>query len=370
VPSDDADGRNLQGCQRALVPRRMLALERQLDLVIRRQSVDLVPKPCRGPSTLALVRRLSKQSLVAAGCTAFLAWFAMRFYMDTANDTETLAFSAILFADAVRGGISVDGTGHATLLAQYVLALFDGALQPVTGAYLIRGIVATQLLIGLILFGAAYGLYRRLGLTWLASLLGINLLAICVAAARQSRGWELDKLLEPALYLTATIAMCDRRPAAFIGVAALAALNRETGIFVPLIAFAWGAATNTTGLMAAILSLAIVLPLRILGSHPTLNIAENLNAQHIVGVLGGLCLTPVLGVPWIRSASPFVRRLTLMLAPMWLTWILVTDDLGQGAPLLGLTAVLFVPLTLQGVQAALGRPSSPGLAEPAAPRSA
>src|SRR5438105_12248702 len=180
--------------------------------------------------SLAAVVRLARAHAHAAtsvACVWLFAWFAMRFFMDTANDSETLAYSALLFANAFRGGASVDGTGHATLFAQYVLALFAQILQPITGAYLIRALVTVQLAIGLLLFAAAHCWYRRLGLAWLTRLLGLNMLSICVAFARQSRGWELDKLLEPTLYLLAAIAMWDRRYIMFVGLAALAAINRE-----------------------------------------------------------------------------------------------------------------------------------------------
>jgi hypothetical protein len=299
----------------------------------------------------------------------FFAWFAMRFFMDTANDSETLAYSAVLFANAFRGGASVDGTGHATLFAQYVLALFAQILQPITGAYLIRALVTVQLAIGLLLFAAAHWWYRRLGLAWLTRLLGLNMLSICVAFARQSRGWELDKLLEPTLYLLAAIAMWDRRYIMFVGLAALAAINRETGVFVPLIALT-SERSDSEGspwwLMwgSAFVSLAIVLAVRLFGPQPAFTpaaaVASNLDFERIVYVAGGLCLVPLFAVAWLRWASPFLRRLSLVMAPVWLIWVLTTDSLEQGARLLGMVAVLFIPLTLQGVQRGLARAVVPG----------
>src|SRR5438445_6829856 len=98
--------------------------------------------------SLAAVVRLARAHAHAAmsvACVVFFAWFAMRFFMDTANDSETLAYSALLFANAFRGGASVDGTGHATLFAQYVLALFAQILQPITVTYYIHAHVTGQL---------------------------------------------------------------------------------------------------------------------------------------------------------------------------------------------------------------------------------
>jgi hypothetical protein len=120
------------------------------------------------------------------------------------------------------------------------------------------------------------------------------------------------------------------------------------------------------------MSLAIVLAVRLFGPHPVLGpasaLASNLDLERIVTVVGGLCLVPLFGLAWVGSASPVLRRLTLMMAPAWLVWLLVTDALDQGARLLGLVALLFVPLTLQGVQVALARPAARALAAPGAPR--
>ncbi len=315
--------------------------------------------------------RAHTQAATSAACVVFLAWFVMRFYMDTANDSDTLAYAALLFANAFRGAATVDGTGHPTLLAQYLFALFAQVLQPITGAYLIRAFVGAQVVIDLALFAAAYGWYRRLGLTWLTSLLGLNVLSICVAFARQSDGWELDKMLEPALYVLAAIAVWDRRYVAFVGLAALAAVNRETGVCVPLIALA-GARSNSEASprwlkwVSTFVSLAIVVAVRLAYPQPAVvpgtALANNLAFERVVDVVGGFCLVPLFALAWVRSAAPLLRRLALVMAPVWLVWVLAADSLEQGARLLGLVALLFLPLTLQGVEWAVARPAARGRA--------
>src|SRR6185312_15204614 len=50
---------------------------------------------------------------------------------------------------ALRGTITADATGHATVLAQYTLAPFALALQDVSGIYPIRGFVAARFVVDL-----------------------------------------------------------------------------------------------------------------------------------------------------------------------------------------------------------------------------
>ena len=71
---------------------------------------------------------------------------------------------------------------------------------------------------------------------WLTSLVGLVLLSTSAAFAMQYRGWELDKLVEPVLFLLAALAAWYRRWPAYVLFAALAAANRETGIFAPFVA--------------------------------------------------------------------------------------------------------------------------------------
>src|SRR5207244_5476545 len=123
----------------------------------------------------------------------------------------TEAYVGALIASATHGTISVDATGHYAALAPYVLWPFTTLLQPVTGAYEIRGYVFARLLLGAVLFAAAYNWYRRVGLGWFASLLGLILLSTSFAFAGLIHGWELDKLIEPSLFLCAGIAAWHHR---------------------------------------------------------------------------------------------------------------------------------------------------------------
>ena len=65
-------------------------------------------------------------------------------------------------------------------------------------------------LLGAVLFAAAYVWYRRVGLGWFTTLLGLVLLSTSFAFAGLIHGWELDKLIEPSLFLCAAIAEYGR----------------------------------------------------------------------------------------------------------------------------------------------------------------
>lgn len=299
------------------------------------------------------------QTVVVALCIGFLAWFAMKFYMDTSNDSETEAYIRALTISATHGTIAVDGRGHYTALAPYVLWPFTATLQRVTAGYEIRGFVFAKLFVGLVLNAAAYLWYRRIGLGWLTSLLGLILLSTSFAFALLIGGWELDKVIEPALFLLAAIAAWNGRYIALVGIAALAAANRETGIFVALVALA-GLARETGGLRTAItrwpvwacvvVGAAEVAWFRSLVPTPTLVVFDDLRLDRLVFVIGGMCLVPLLAVAWVRTAELDLRRLFYLVVPAWVALVLGIDRLDQGALLLTPLALVWVPVTLAAVE--------------------
>src|SRR4051794_11236360 len=183
---------------------------------------------------MGLVRRaVSRETGIAALCVLFLAWFSMKFYMDNSNDSETTTYVTMLLASLQRSGAAVDGAGNYTLLAPLSVWPFATLLRPVSGIFQIRGFVFAHFLLSLVLFGGAYTWYRRIGLGWLTSLLGLVLLSISAAFALLIRGWELDKLIEPALFLLAAIAAWERQYLVFLGFGVLAVVNRESGALLP-----------------------------------------------------------------------------------------------------------------------------------------
>ena len=310
--------------------------------------------------------------MLVATFVVFLAWFSMKFYMDTSNDSETEAYVGTLTTSVTHGTIAADARGHYTALAPYVLWPFTATLQRVTGAYAIRGFVFARLFLGAVLNVAAYAWYRRIGLGWLTSLLGLILLSTSFAFAQLINGWELDKVIEPALFLLAGLAAWNRRYLALLGIAALAAANRETGLFIPLVALA-GLALEDGGLRSAItrwpvwacviVCAAEVVWFRLFVPTPTLATWLDLKLDRVVLVTGGMCLMPLLAVAWVHAAPAALRRLFYLVAPAWVALVLAIDRLDQGALLLTPLALLFVPVTLTGIEQAIRPPR-----ELAAPR--
>jgi hypothetical protein len=310
--------------------------------------------------------RWGVESLIAVLCIAFLAWFSMKFHMDNANDSETNAYVRSLIASYTQGTISSDATHHYAALAPYVMWPFTETLQLIAGAREIRGLAFALFVLGALVYAAAYAWYRCIGLGWLTSLFGLILLSTSIVFAMLIRGWEIDKLVEPALFLLASLAAWKRRYIAVLGLAALAAANRETGAFVALVALA-GLAHQHGGLRSAIrhwpvwaaviVCAAEVVWFRRIGPTPTVaGFWPDLKLDHLVYVVGGLCLTPLLSVAWVQVAPLGVRRLFYVLAPAWVLFVLTTDRLEQGAVLLTPLALLFVPLTLLGVEELIRAP--------------
>jgi hypothetical protein len=192
------------------------------------------------------------------------------------------------------------------------------------------------------------------------------LLSISLSFALLIRGWEIDKLIEPALFLLAALAAWHRRYVALLVLAALAAANRETGAFLPLVALA-GLAHTHGGLRAALKqwpfwACATICVLEItwfrwLGPTPNVDgFWKDLRPNSLVYVTGGLCLTPILATAWVQSSPLAVRRLFYLVAPAWVAFVLATDRIEQGALLLSPLALLFVPMTLAGAEQLLRAP--------------
>jgi hypothetical protein len=306
-------------------------------------------------------RYLSRESAIAAACVLFLAWFSMKFYMDNSHDSETDAYVSMLLAAMARPAVAVDGAGNYTLLAPLPVWPFAVVLQHVSGAFQIRSFVFAHFLLSLVVYGAAYSWYRRLGLRWLTSLLGLVLVSTSFAFALLLRGWELDKIIEPALFLLAALAAWESQYLVMLGLAVLAVVNRESGALMPLLALA--AVAREEGLRAGLLrwpfwaSLLVcaigVVFLRAISPPPELGPATvlpiNLKLDRLVYVLGGFCLLPLLASAWVGAAAPALQRLFLLLAPIWLIVAVSTDRLEQGATLLTPLTLLCVPVALAAI---------------------
>jgi hypothetical protein len=345
-----------------------------------------------------------KARAVAAGCIAFLAWFTMKFRMDNANDSETHTYVGGLVWSAQHATLSTDVTGHYAGLAAYVMWPVTGLLGRVTDAYDIRGLALVLVGLSALLYALSYIWCAELRLGWPTRLLGLALLSVSVAFTLLIRGWEIDKLIEPCLFLLAALCAWRGHFAAFVAVAALAALNRETGVFMPLVAAAalidqrrsvappstrWSAPDPVAGAVvgrasaqdtvvgrwsarasalkavaghwsvwvSAVMCLAIVVWLHSLVPPSTVRPFVDFNLERLVYIAGGLCVLPVLALAWRSAASTGLRWLLYVLSPVWLIYALATDQLEQGMLLLAPLALVWLPISLAGLEQPLLRRS-------------
>ncbi|HEY2595171.1 MAG TPA: hypothetical protein VGK33_14860, partial [Chloroflexota bacterium] len=307
----------------------------------------------------------TRQTVIAAACVAFCGWFLMKFHMDNANDSETQAYVASLLASVTSGSLSTDATGQYAGLAPYAVWPLATLLQPLTGAYLIRSLVFALLAIGVALNAAAYAWLRTLGVGWFTSLVGLVLLSTSAAFAMQLRGWELDKLLEPVLFLLAALAAWRRRWPLYVLFAVLAAANRETGIFAPFVALvAADPPVNAVLTLVrrpafwvalALCTLAVVL-LRQIGPSPRVIPWAYATSARFINILGGLCLLPVLALALGNAAPIGLRWLLYGVSIVWVVVVLATEQVDQGVLYLAPLAVVWLPVSLLGVEALIRAP--------------
>ncbi len=301
-----------------------------------------------------------KQLAFAAAAILFLGFFLMKFHMDNANDSETQAYVGSLISSASHATLAQDATGHYTALAPYVMWPITVNLELITGAYLIRGLATALFLLSAALMAAAYAWYRALGSSWLTSMVGLLLLSTSVAFAQEVRGWEIDKLLEPVLFLLAALAARRQQWPLFTLIAVVAALNRETGIFVPFVAFVapGSRARRWPFWLTLVLCSLVAVVLRLQVPAPDVRPWTDLNADRLVAVLGGFCLTPVLALLALLSFRLRLNGPRLLLPVVvtlvWALFVLGTDRLDQGAVLLAPLAVVWLPATLLGFERTLG----------------
>jgi hypothetical protein len=301
---------------------------------------------------------------------AFCGWFLMKFHMDNANDSETQAYVASLITSVTHTSLASDATGQYAALTPYLMWPFTTVLQPITGAYLIRGLVFALLTLGIALNAATYIWLRTVGVTWFTSLVGLVLLSTSAAFAMQLRGWELDKLLEPVLFLLAALAAWHRRWPAFVLFATLAAANRETGLFAPFVALV---ATDPSESAPRILArrpafwLALamcafeVVILRQLGPSPRVIPWAYATSARFINILGGLCLLPILALTLGRAAPVGLCWLLYGVTVLWVIVVLGTEQVDQGVLYLAPLTMVWLPVTLLGVEALIRSPHRLGV---------
>lgn len=234
--------------------------------------------------------------------------------------------------------------------------------------------VALRLLQNLTLFALAFYYYRRLGVQAYASLLGLSALAWGMTQSNYGADLSFDTYTDIVCFLAAALVLMHGRFHWLIPLTVLAALNRETSVFLFLMAVAWSlprfGVTTHAGELRRIAVIVLVLfgsvqlavrlyygwpPWTIppAGAAPGLallryNLGGDAAWGHAAGTLG---IVPVLALAAYRQWQPALRPLFWAVVPAWSVLCLCCTPLDQSRVLLLPLVLVLVPGMLCGLGA-------------------
>lgn len=232
-------------------------------------------------------------------------------------------------------------------------------------------LVALRIAQNLAIFFLAFLFYRQLGIATYAALLGLSALAWGMTQANHGADLAFSAYNDLLLYLAAAMALLANRTAWIPLLAVLAALNRETGLLVPIVALA--AARDPKALRHGAVALAAFVATYVLlrialprpgifiehGATPGLALLRaNLTTPDAWGhAFGAVGILPVLAWLSRRGWHPILGPLFWAIVPLWLTVHLVAAPLDPSRVLLLPQVLVFIPGLLCGL--AWWRESSP-----------
>ena len=232
--------------------------------------------------------------------------------------------------------------------------------------------VALRLIQNLLLFGLSYAFYRKLGIPAYSALMGLSALAWGMTQANYGSDLAFNAYTDILLYLAAAIVLLEGRYSWLIPVTALAALNRESSIFLPYMAVACALRTtprlslNMT-VAAPALAAIVVWGLLFTGIHLSLgarpwalhesgaapglsmlryNLTHGDAWGHTAGALG---ILPVLALLSWRGWHPLLIPLFWSVVPAWYIAHLFCAPLDQSRVLLLPQILVFIPGMLGGL---------------------
>jgi hypothetical protein len=234
------------------------------------------------------------------------------------------------------------------------------------GDPLIASFVAMRVIEETVLFVVAWCYWRALGLSSPASFLGLALLGWAVSYANLGSDLQFNTYLDVVFYLLAAWAVARDRLIWLLPITALAALNRESSLLVPLLALAGlpdaSSPERARRMRVAVLGLAIyalafvglrwaygkqelIVPY---GHHPGVDLfLYNLGrARTWVQLVATFNILPFLALAAWRWWPPLLRGFFWVLVPIWFAvhWV--------GA-VMSETRLLLVPLALVVLPGAL-----------------
>ena len=245
-------------------------------------------------------------------------------------------------------------------------------LSEVAPANFTAVLILCRLAINVAVFAIAGDFYRSLGLSRRAAVLGMGLLVWAMAFATQSSGLSFDTYLDLLAYLLAGLLIMRGHLYWLIPLTLLAAFNRETSGFIPLLPLALlglpGATRDRRGLLLTVGLASVVYvtvfvllrtviypgPREVIGPYgipPGLQLLDyNL---HLPTTGENLLLTfnvlPLLAIVSLRSAPMLLKRWFWLVVPLWFVIHLIGSVISETRLLLVPLALVVVPLALFGV---------------------
>ena len=244
-----------------------------------------------------------------------------------------------------------------------VRVLFDALHVPHA---LIAAFVAVRVGQETLMFAVAWAYWRALGIAARPALLGIAILAWSVSYSNYGSDFQFNTYFDVLFYLLAGLAVVRGRWGWIVPITLLAALNRETSGFIPLLplAAAWreGPQARARAMRVAAIALVayavvfvalrwtygrqdLIVPY---GHRPGLDLLSyNLRrARTWVQLVGTVSIVPILALLNYRSWPRTLRAFGWLIVPAWVSihWVIAV---------MSETRLLLVPMALVLVPAAL-----------------
>lgn len=272
---------------------------------------------------------------------------------------------------AVLEGTSIDPWQY-RILSEYAveaclrLTAWLGVPHPVLFAF-----VGFRVLQGFFIFGLAGLYYKQFGLRDGAVVIGLSLLAWGMMNANYNSDLQFNTYTDVIFYLLASLALLRESPLWVPPIAVMAALNRETSLLIPVVAFVegWSARAEpmarrkmTIALVSFALAAGVVIGLRYgLGPRPAgvgtppagfdtllYNLGRYQSWLFLFATLGPI---PVVALACMGSWPRYLRSAFWALVPAWVLAHVIAGVIAEGRLFLVPQVLVFIPGALMGVGA-------------------